>query len=63
MVQPSDPGVRDYSGRYFSARFRGTAKRHVLAEPEMRSVLVVVLDKCEEKAMKMPVVQHNGVLE
>ena len=63
MVQPSDPGVRDYSGRYFSARFRGTAERGVLAEPQIRSVLVVVLDKCEKKATKMPVVRHDGVVE
>jgi len=50
VVQPSDPAVGDYSGRSFSARFRGTAERGILAEPQMRSVLVVVLDKCEEKA-------------
>ena len=35
MVQPSNPGVRDYSGRYFSARFRGTAERCVLVDREI----------------------------
>jgi len=63
VVQLSDPEVRDYSGWYFSARFRGTAERRVLAEPEMRSALVVVLDKSEKKATKTPVVPYDGVVE
>ncbi len=63
MVQPSDPWVRDYGGRSFSAQFRGTAERGILAEPETRSVLVIGLDKCEKKATRMPVVRHDGVVE
>lgn len=63
MVQPSHPDVRDYSSGSFRARFLGTAERRVLAKPEMRSVFVIVLDKNEEKATKMLVVQHDGVVE
>ena len=63
VVQPSDPGVRDYSSGSFRARLLGTAERRVLAEPEMRSVFVIVLDKSEEKATKMLVVRHDGVVE
>ena len=62
-MEPSGAGVRDYSGRSFRARFLGTAERRVLAKPKMRSVFAIVLDKSDEKATKMPVVQHDGVVE
>ena len=58
MMESADLGQRNDAALLGS--LNGARLGRILFECQMGARAVVVLDKCEEKATKMPVVQHDG---
>ena len=63
MVESSDPTLGVDARRPCRTVFQGADQRRVLLDAEMRPIIVVVGQVLAEQAPKMPVVEHDGVVE
>jgi len=63
MMQAADSRMADDLGAAVRLRGGHSNRRCALAQPEVRSVVVVVRDKLREKSVQAPLVEDDHVVE